>query len=563
MRPRGTDFVIGELLTLAAPVTLYDGPNLTGQSLPLGIGERRFFTPEDFNDRAISIHVEAGHVAMLFQHADEAGGFGISVDLMEDCADLSSYGLSQEVSYVSVFSATNQTGHIWVRGKGSGDSYVAGHWERPRASGESPNDTVGAVSPPLPSRAPGPKTTVAVSGSVFHITSLGPQDPTEASLWDYAVSNQFGVLGSDYRGPEPIGSAAFERDPNDWLMSAAHLDNLNFWYPQKQPRDHRSEPYFKRTCIGTVDHVDVATVAGTYIDHDVDIYITPDERHEYLISQGHPREYTDIMYAQYKAKQAGLTSAGQESCDDEESIRDFGFVEAEIHPSSDLASGVAEGLRDRIRANTNGTIGVYGSWIYDKGHCCHAEVHPAEQIWWRVDTPPTTTYHLNVICDASKRFWWRDQMDGDDKRKPWGAPPITGVYAIAFEVALPGPTVTGPLEFVVSEVSRLNAATKTHASEILLVYEGATLVKFVPGGDALAGSFEHVGLGDNGLVRGFLVLEATVGSVSQITVDEEFPAGTDINSVSEEDERKVFDKLEGRYMFTLAQRKADDLVVSG
>ena len=45
-----------------------------------------------------------------------------------------------------------------------------------------------------------------------------------------------GVIGSDFRGPQEIGSAHFERASNNALIP----DWLNFWFPNKQPNDHRS-----------------------------------------------------------------------------------------------------------------------------------------------------------------------------------------------------------------------------------------------------------------------------------------------------------------------------------
>jgi hypothetical protein len=556
MTPRIRDhrILVGDALDVAPPqpVTLYENPDFSGRSMALEVGEHRL--PDDFNDVAASIQVPSGYVAWLYEHAEEGGGYGISVDLLEDCPDLTAYGLSKQVSYVSVFPATN-AGFIWIRGKGLGDSYVPGHWERARASGVVPNDAVGAVSPPLPSRAPAAgttPTTIQVSGSAFHITNLGPQDPGYATLWQHAVSNQLGVLGSDYRGAEIIGSACFQRESN-----VSYIPNwINFWYPQRQPRDHRSNPYFKRTCIGTFDHVSVEHIEEEYRDNDVDIYITPDELYQYLISDGHPKEYTDIMKAQWEG--SGHDS-GYPSCDTPDTIRDFTFVEAEIQPFGDLASGEADALKGRIDAADDKKVGVYGPWIYDRAHCCHAEIHPAEQIWWRSDT----TYHLNVTCDASKRFWWRDQMDDGTKLKPWGAPPITGVFAIAFEVAPPGPAVKGPLTFVVSDISAHNVAKKSNGAESSLFYSGTTLVRFVPNGDSLAASFEQVGVAENGNIRGFLVLEATVGTLNQTLVDGDFPAGTDVNAIDEDDERKVFDKQEGHYMFSVSQRRDDSPVVSG
>jgi hypothetical protein len=530
-------------------VTLFEAPNFAGRSLALGVGQYRFFTPADFNDVASSIRVPAGLVAMLFEHADEGGGYGRWVDLLEDCPNLAVYGLDKIVSYVNVFGQFTDDGHVWARGSMQAGNFVPGHWERRRASGElPPNPGVGVVGPPLPSRAPPPQTTIQVTGTTSVITTLGAQPAPDSAYFDRVVSEQFGVIGSDFRGGEELGTAAFERASHSrWIP-----DWINFWYPQlpNDPRDHRRPR--KRTLIGTVDDVHVANIPGTYQDFDLNILIAPDDLHRYLVTEAHPREYTDIMSAEWNGS---LHKAGQPDCNDPDSVREADFVEAEIQASSDLNSGVNELLRDTIAAAGDRKIGVYGAWIYDKGHCCHSEIHPAEQLWWREDLADRSTYHCAVVCDASGRFWWRDQMDDGTKLKPWGAPPVTGVFAIAFEVALPSPVRPTPgLVFEVADVSSFNrASASADTSAHTLVYQGATLISFVPNNDAFSVSFEQVGTGPNGNVRGFLVIQATVGKLTQKLVNADFPAGTDVNAIDQDDERKVFSKEEGHYFFTVTQ----------
>jgi hypothetical protein len=136
-----------------AEVKLYENPGFTGRSVTLGVGGHRFFTPDDFNDVAASMQVAAGFVAIIYAAADDLGGYGMYVDVMEDCADLSVYGLSKEVSYVSVFAAAHDQGTgwalVWARATGSGASFVPGHWERVQVGGQlPPNSGVGAVGPP-------------------------------------------------------------------------------------------------------------------------------------------------------------------------------------------------------------------------------------------------------------------------------------------------------------------------------------------------------------------------------------------------------------------------------
>jgi hypothetical protein len=532
-------------------VSLFENPGFGGRSVSLEIGQHRFFTPDDFNDLASSVRVPAGLVVILYEHADEGGGYGISVDLLEDCPDLSVYNFDNKVSYVTVFAATTSDGLVWARASLQNGTFVSGHWERRRADGQGPpNPGRGTVAPPIPSRAPPVPTSIQVSGTKSVIMSLGAQSQLESINWEHAVTDQFGVMGSDFRGAEEIGSAAFERASNNPVIP----DNINFWYPQKGPRDHRAG-YFKRTLIGTVDDVHLANIGGTYEDHDLNILIAPDDLHKSLVTEAHPREYTDIMSAEWNLT---FHQLGKPNCDDDESVREVDFVEAEILASSDSNSGVSEGLRDRIAAAGSRKIGVYGSWIYDKGHCCHSEIHPAEQIWWREDSDSQTIYHFNVICDASKRFWWRDQMDDGTKLKPWGAPPVKGLFAIAFEVVLPSPTngvLSSSVTFEVSDISSQNVATTSGDKPIYeLVYQGTTLVTFMPNNGAFSVAFEQVGTAENGNIRGFLVMETSVGKLTQTVVDADFPVGTDVNSIDQGDERRVFSKEEGHYMYTVSQQ---------
>ena len=54
-------------------------------------------------------------VAILYEHANEFIGYGASVDLLEDCPDLSVYGFDKKTSYVHVFRA-ERDGFVWARG---------------------------------------------------------------------------------------------------------------------------------------------------------------------------------------------------------------------------------------------------------------------------------------------------------------------------------------------------------------------------------------------------------------------------------------------------------------
>src|SRR5262249_9224285 len=152
-------------------------------------------------------------------------------------------------------------------------------------------------------------------------------------------------------------------------------------------------------------------------------------------------------------------------------------------------------------------------------------------------------YSLNVICDGSKRFWWRDQMDDGTKLKPWGAPPIKGLFAIAFEVKIGGLVATPPVLFEVANVDFHNVAVFPGANQVYtLVYQGKTLVQFVPHNDAFKVSFEGVGQSSPDTVRGFLVIETSVGTCTQKSTQAidvsstpprivHVPMGTDVDKI--------------------------------
>lgn len=144
------------------PVTLFSEREFSGLSVHLNEGHTRFTT--DFNDAASSIRVTSGYCAVLYEHANEFGGYGASVDLLEDCPDLSVYGFDKKTSYVHVF-RTQHNGFVWVRGAIRDGQFINGHWERQREGDGSPNSNVAAVSPPV---APRTGSLPADAGDVVH-----------------------------------------------------------------------------------------------------------------------------------------------------------------------------------------------------------------------------------------------------------------------------------------------------------------------------------------------------------------------------------------------------------
>jgi hypothetical protein len=528
----------------AGAVVVFDAANFQGASLALGLGTHAL---PDFAGRVQSIRVPHGLVAYAYEDVDNGGGFGRAVDLLEDIPDLASLDLAQKISFINVF-GTEHDGMIWARGAQVGAEYIPGHWERQRANGQKPPDNGPAVSPPIPphdlAQPPVSGGTPAVPNSDavsnHEIATFELFGFVQQSLWDTAVTRQQGIIGSDYRGLEPVGSAAFERVSHDPKIP----DFINFWYPQAQPHDHRGDGagHFKRTLSGRRKFVEVANVVGTYQDLDLNLDIVPIPEHQALLTDAHPKEYTDIMQIQWTASGHKL---GHPNCDDE----DFSRVEAEIDSSDSAKARILDAF---LQGDDMRQACVYGTWIYDRGHCCHSEIHPAEQVWWCDQLPDTTMiYQCALLVDESERFWWRDQMDDGEKLKPWGAPPLTGTFAVGFETRVNAPAVEYTI--VVDEVAN-DVTVADHASRHHLVYGGTTLVAVVQDpATPVKVSFEHVGLVEPDVVRGFIVLEATVGTCTQIATtvhvdghDVSVPAGSDVNKVREEVEREAFRKQAGR-----------------
>ena len=539
-------------------VTLHNGVDFLDEFLELEIGTHRFDTRTGFNDTVSSITVPAGFVATIFEDADNNGGSGRSVDLMENCGDLAKYDFNDKISYITVFKSV-QPGFFWARGSIRNGEFMPGHWERRPASG-IPVNNVAVVSPSKPSIRPASATTIQRNDSQFTLLSIGTQSDQDASSYAYAET-LMGVIGSDYKGAEEIGSAATERASNNIAIP----DSFNFWYPQKSPRDQRNI-FFKRTLSGTVLGGDsqprIVNIDGTFEDYDFNMDILPSANYRNLISDGHKPELSSLQAAKLRKDNIGLsnpTGSFTNPC-----TQPFTFIEAEI----DARLGAKNALNSLARGRIGKQIAVYGPWIYDIGHCHKPEIHPAEQIWWSENQGNNKKYNLNIFSDSSQRFWYRSQMDDGTKKRPWGAPPIKGTFAIAFEVEIGvggkfgiGDFSKPGKKFEVSNIEDFNVAANPNSNKIYnLVYQNNILVSFVPNNDSFKVSFEKVGFkpGTTNIVRGFLVIEATVGTVTQITnkistqfLQYDIPVGTTADTIGEQYEKLAFKKVEGHYMFSI------------
>lgn len=135
-------------LLQGSKIMLYEHASFSGQSKSFGVGTYRFYGSADFNDLGSSIKIPSGLIAVIYEDANEAGGYGNYIDLLEDCTDLSIYNFSDKVSYLRVFSAS-RPGYLYVRNRMTNNQFVAGHWERERANGQKPDNSLPAVASSL------------------------------------------------------------------------------------------------------------------------------------------------------------------------------------------------------------------------------------------------------------------------------------------------------------------------------------------------------------------------------------------------------------------------------
>ena len=528
-------------------VVLYDQVNYSGNEKRLGIG-RYLLSNLNFDNKVASIKIPEGIVAVLYESGTKKEGYGISVDLLENCPDISVYKLNNKVSYIRIFKATRGN-YVYSRNAIVNGRFRFGAWERKRKNPLPINHTA-VVSPPIPkpSETISTTTVMSVNGPNTTIKTLGVQSSKGRTLWKKATNNQLGVIGNDFRGNIQTGSAAFERASNNIAIP----DNINFWFPQKQGR---SKLYFKRTLAGKVEEAHQTIIRGTFEDYDVNIYIRPFTNYRYLLTDAHKPAYTSLMASDDIKKNIEIESAGKTGCPNK-----FDALEAEIaedyRPTGD---DYKANLTALVETQKNKNICVFGPWIWDKGHCCHPEIHPAEQVWWSETKNNGKQYNLNVLCDASRRFFWYHQMDDGTKLKPWAEPPIKGLFAIAFSYPLPQNNLTSSsyksLQFRVSDIEKENVRSYPNTNQTYnLISLGKNIVSFIPGNNAFRVSFEYVGINPSNphKIRGFLVIETSVGSIQRTTYGN--PNITSSGAGKLDDEEKYFKKKEGHYLFTVTEK---------
>ncbi len=312
-------------------VILYEHPNYSGRFKTLGVGQ---YPLSDFNDLGSSITVPAGMVVVIYEHAKEAGGYGIYVDLMEDCPDLSIYNFNGKASYVNVFRSSSNTGLLWARNRIDKNLFIPGHWERARANGIMPDNSPPAVvsslsqtgflddysNAPLASQAEidefndirmNQMNVAVLEGETTKPFYYHHNQPAEELYRYYKIIDPARLPGGFFNwASEKLGWAGLVVEPlesltdyagdiKDWLFGSGSTKmKMDCWYPVSE---------LKKTVCGKMKE-DVFICPQDYmhtqvtIDKDVCLSLVPSERFNSMLSNRWTGETHDDIEGEVKAK---------------------------------------------------------------------------------------------------------------------------------------------------------------------------------------------------------------------------------------------------------------------
>ncbi|WP_308465792.1 hypothetical protein [Rathayibacter soli] len=315
-------------------MSLYADPGYAGASLDLDVGEHQLFAGAGLADAVSSIRVATGFVAVLYENADASGGFGRSVDLLEDCPDLGVMGLGDLVSYVSVFASardiqsfnhgtgvTDTTHVVWARGSLANGQYVPGHWEAPRATGTQP------VGPPVVS--PGPLPQLLQISKLDGSSFVDPAFDTSAADWSSAL----------------VGGTTFDGS------SAHSMEWVSVLNPTLEQDDEVGIAGFAVT-----PEMSGADLPFTHpFGPDFEFAIVPDTEYDALLAASNRDPAGPYAAGWPDARRAGLPAPP-------------GILGLEVDGAL---------VPPTYRPESGDRIALYGRWIVDAGHSdFHTEIHP-------------------------------------------------------------------------------------------------------------------------------------------------------------------------------------------
>lgn len=112
-------------------VFFYNDINYTGKFEQINIPSivaTREYSMAGLQNKVRSVIIPRGFVVALYEHANESGGYGNYLELMEDCPDLAKLGLGDTVCFASVF-FSKRLGGRYIIAKKVNDKIIPGYWK--------------------------------------------------------------------------------------------------------------------------------------------------------------------------------------------------------------------------------------------------------------------------------------------------------------------------------------------------------------------------------------------------------------------------------------------------
>jgi hypothetical protein len=325
-----------------AEVVIFQDANFQGVSHAIPVGEFGVgLKTWHLDDAVSSIRVPPGMVAVVYEFADLAGGYGRFVDFLEDQPDMSVFGLNDQISWVAAFAANSAQKGQWVRNAVSAHGFVAGHWsgsQDPIAS--NPTPVVAPYAPP-----PALVHARTVTGDPWQNPPFDTSDPN----WS---SNLVGgkTLDGDY--DHPFEWVSVLAGPPHVITKS--VGPLNLKYVDGVQQDDQV------AAAGVVvgPHPSGHDIPFTHpFGLDFEFGVVPDPEYLGLLAPVN-KAYEDVgTYADqwHGAHRVGFTAPA-------------GILPMEIEGNL---------VPDPYKAVQGDRVVLYGRWIVDAGHeDFHSEIHP-------------------------------------------------------------------------------------------------------------------------------------------------------------------------------------------
>lgn len=326
-----------------ADVVVFRDANFQGLNHKIPVGEFGVgLKVWHLDDAVSSIRVPSGMVAVVYEFADLAGGYGRFVDFLEDQPDLSVFGFNDQISWVAAFAAHSAQKGWWVRNAMDANRFVvAGHWS-------------GSPVPPNPTPV------------------MAPYGPPPAALVHACT-----VTGEPWQNPPP----PFDTTDPHWasnLVGGTTMDG-KYDHPFEWVSVLAGMPHNVTTTVGVavryvqgVQQDDQVAASGVVVAPDLsghDIPFTHPFGNDFEFSVVPDPEYVSLLAPSNKGYEDVGTYADQWH-----GAHRVGFAT----PPGILPMEIEANLvPTEYQAVQGDRVVLYGRWIVDAGHeDFHSEIHP-------------------------------------------------------------------------------------------------------------------------------------------------------------------------------------------